>query len=72
MVEKNATALARRFRGLPGLKLLLAEEVRALGLARRRAMESLDELSQACVHRPHTLVEQVASPVVAFILSFQT
>lgn len=57
--ERNATGLARRFSSLAGLKLLLADELRASALARTRAMAALEELSQACRHRPDTLVEQV-------------
>ena len=61
-VEKNATSLARRFRNLAGLKLLLLDEMRALELAKRKAMSVLDELSEACSHRPQTLVEQASIP----------
>lgn len=57
--ERNATGLARRFSSLAGLKLLLADELRASALARARAMDAFEELSQACRHRPDTLVEQV-------------
>ena len=60
-VEKNATSLARRFRNLAGLKLLLLDELRALELAKRKAMSVLDEISEACSHRPQTLVEQASS-----------
>ena len=58
-MEKNATSLARRFRNLAGLKLLLADELAALEAAKRKAVSALDELSEACTHRPQTLVEQV-------------
>ena len=57
-VEKNATSLARRFRNLAGLKLLLSDELAALEAAKRRAVSALDDLSEACTHRPQTLVEQ--------------
>ncbi len=57
--ERNATGLARRFSSLAGLKLLLADELRASALARMRAMVAFEELSLACRHRPDTLVEQV-------------
>ena len=60
-VEKNATSLARRFRNLAGLKLLLLDEMRSLELAKRKAMSVLDEISEACSHRPQTLVEQASS-----------
>ena len=60
-VEKNATSLARRFRSLAGLKLLLSDELRALEAARRKALSMLDEITEACNHRPQTLVEQVGS-----------
>ncbi|CAL5225440.1 g8258 [Coccomyxa viridis] len=60
-VEKNATSLARRFRNLAGLKLLLADELAALEAAKRKAVSALDELSEACTHRPQTLVEQAAT-----------
>ena len=60
-VEKNATSLARRFRNLAGLKLLLLDEMRALELAKRKAMSVLHEISEACSHRPQTLVEQASS-----------
>ena len=61
-VEKNATSLARRFRNLAGLKLLLLDEMRALELAKRKAMSVLDEIAEACSHRPQTLVEQASTP----------
>ena len=57
-VEKNATSLARRFRNLAGLKLLLSDELAALEAAKQKAVSALDELSEACTHRPQTLVEQ--------------
>ena len=60
-VEKNATSLARRFRSLAGLKLLLSDELRALETALRKALSMLDEITEACNHRPQTLVEQVGS-----------
>ena len=60
-MEKNATSLARRFRNLAGLKLLLLDEMRALELAKRKAMSVLDEISEACSHRPQTLVEQAST-----------
>lgn len=58
-VEKNASSLARRFRNLAGLKLLLADELAALEAAKRKAVATLDDLTEACTHRPQTLVEQV-------------
>ena len=60
-MEKNATSLARRFRNLAGLKLLLLDEMRALELAKRKAMSVLGEISEACSHRPQTLVEQAST-----------
>ncbi len=57
--ERNATGLARRFSNLAGLKLLLSDELRAGGNARRRALSAFEELSGAVQHRPDTLVEQV-------------
>ena len=69
-VEKNATTLARRFRNLAGLKLLLSDELRALEKAKRKAVSMLDDISEACTHRPQTLVEQVAlsfSPSATFV-----
>lgn len=69
-VEKNATTLERRFRNLAGLKLLLSDELRALDLAKRKAISMLDDISEACTHRPQTIVEQVAlsfSPSAIFI-----
>ena len=59
--ERNATGLARRFSNLAGLKLLLADELRAGGNARRRALAAFEDLSAAVQQRPDTLVEQVAS-----------
>jgi hypothetical protein len=58
-VEKNAASLARRFRSLAGLKLLLSDELRAMEAACRKALSMLDEITEACNHRPQTLVEQV-------------
>lgn len=57
--EKNATSLARRFSNLAGLKLLLADELRASRNARQKAFASLEDLIEACNERPDTLVEQV-------------
>ena len=57
-MEKNATSLARRFRNLAGLKLLLSDELAALEAAKQKAVSALEELSEACTYRPQTLVEQ--------------
>ena len=70
-MEKNATSLARRFRSLAGLKLLLSGELRALEAARRKALSMLDDITEACNHRPQTLVEQVGSLCLCAIRSQQ-
>ncbi len=56
--NQNASSLARRFASAAGLKLLLFEELDALGAARAAALAGLEALAAQVAAEPDALVEQ--------------
>ena len=56
--NQNASSLARRFASAAGLKLLLFEELDALGAARAAALAGREALAAQVAAEPDALVEQ--------------
>ncbi|KAK9841676.1 hypothetical protein WJX74_009916 [Apatococcus lobatus] len=58
LTTQNATSLARRFQNLPGLQLVVQQELEALDLARKAALADLDRLAVASTDPAPEMVEQ--------------
>lgn len=60
LTTQNATSLARRFQNLPGLQLVVQQELEALDTARTAALADLDRLAVASTEPSPEMVEQVS------------
>lgn len=59
LVRQNATSLARRFKNLRGLQLLLQGELAAIRKAQTESLEGLQQLTAECSQPSEQLVEEV-------------
>ena len=59
LVRQNATSLARRFKNLRGLQLLLHGELAAIRKAQAESLEGLQQLTTECSRPSEQLVEEV-------------
>ncbi len=58
-MRQNATSLARRFKNLRGLQLLLQGELAAIRKAQTKSLEGLQQLTAECSQPSEQLVEEV-------------